>query len=126
MSKQGSRGFSRFFGILLILFGGIWILEEAGVGIVVVTYDTPDLQQAFIDAGNITYPFISDIDAATMLALGVINERFEPGDSNYGIPHPGVFVVNLDNEIVGKIFIDSYRERVDGEGTLRYALEVLE
>lgn len=100
--------------------------EAAGVGIVVVTYDTPELQQAFVDAGNITYPFISDIDAATMLALGVLNDRFGPDDSNYGIPHPGVFVVNLDNEIVGKIFIESFRERVDGEGTLRYALEVLE
>jgi peroxiredoxin len=84
------------------------------------------LQQAFVDAGDITYPFISDIDAATMIALGVLNEQNEPGEPSYGIPHPGVFVVNLDNEIVGKIFIDSFRERVDGEGTLRYALEVLE
>ncbi|TDJ28530.1 MAG: redoxin domain-containing protein [Gammaproteobacteria bacterium] len=100
--------------------------EEAGVGIVVITYDTPEAQQAFIDAGNITYPFISDIDTATMVALGILNERNEPGEPAYGIPHPGVFVVNLDNEIVGKIFIDSFRERVDGEGTLRYALEVLE
>jgi peroxiredoxin len=100
--------------------------EAAGVGIVVVTYDTPELQQAFVDAGNITYPFISDIDAATMLALGVLNDQYGPDEPNYGIPHPGVFVVNLDNEIVGKIFIDSFRERVDGEGTLRYALEVLE
>jgi peroxiredoxin len=100
--------------------------EAAGVGIVVVTYDTPELQQAFVDAGNITYPFISDIDAATMLALGVLNDQYGPDEANYGLPHPGVFVVNLDNEIVGKIFIDSFRERVDGEGTLRYALEVLE
>ncbi len=84
------------------------------------------MQQAFVDAGDITYPFISDIDAATMIALGVLNEQNEPGEPSYGIPHPGVFVVNLDNEIVGKIFIDSFRERVDGEGTLRYALEVLE
>jgi hypothetical protein len=61
-----------------------------------------------------------------MSALGVLNEQNEPGEPSYGIPHPGVFVVNLDNEIVGKIFIDSFRERVDGEGTLRYALEVLE
>ena len=84
------------------------------------------MQQAFVDAGDITYPFISDIDAATMIALGVLNEQNEPGEPSYGIPHPGVFVVNLDNEIVGKIFIDRFRERVDGEGTLRYALEVLE
>ena len=84
------------------------------------------MQQAFIEAGDITYPFISDVDAATMIALGVLNENNSPGEPAYGIPHPGVFVVNTDNEIAGKIFIESFRERVDGPGTLRYALEVLE
>ncbi len=91
-----------------------------------VTYDAPELQQAFIDAGNITYPFISDIDTATMVALGILNPGPEPGEPAYGIPHPGVFVVNPDNEIVGKVFIESFRERVDGPGTLRYALGVLD
>ena len=61
-----------------------------------------------------------------MVALGVLNEQYEPGEPAYGIPHPGVFVVDTDNQIVGKIFIESFRERVDGPGTLRYALEVLE
>ena len=61
-----------------------------------------------------------------MVALGVLNESVEADAPAYGIPHPGVFVVNTDNEIVGKIFIESFRERVDGPGTLRYALEVLE
>lgn len=61
-----------------------------------------------------------------MITLGILNENNSPGEPAYGIPHPGVFVVNTDNEIVGKIFIESFRERVDGPGTLRYALEVLE
>ena len=100
--------------------------EQAGVGIVVITYDAPELQQAFVNAGGITYPFISDIDANTMNALGILNEQYEPGEPAYGIPHPGVFVVNPNNEIVGKIFVESFRERVDGEGTLQYALGVLE
>jgi peroxiredoxin len=91
----------------------------------VITYDAPDLQRAFIDASNIDYPLISDVDAATMIALGILNEAYAPGEDAYGIPHPGVFVVNPEHEIVGKIFIESYRERVDAEGTLRYALEVL-
>ncbi len=93
---------------------------------VVVTYDAPRLQQAFIDAGSITYPFISDIDATTMKALGVLNENYGLGDSNYGIPHPGVFVLNPQQEIVGKIFVESFRTRVDGAGVLAYALRALE
>ena len=99
---------------------------EAGIGIVVVTYDTPALQQEFVDAGNISFPFLSDIDAATMITLGILNEDYSPGERAYGIPHPGVFVVNPDKEIVGKIFVESFRQRVDGAGTLAYALEVLD
>ena len=59
-------------------------------------------------------------------AVKILNEQYSPGDPAYGIPHPGVFVIDLNNEIVGKIFIESFRERVDGEGTLNYALQMLE
>ena len=100
--------------------------EEAGIGIVVVTYDAPELQREFIETEGITYPLISDIDTATMVALGILNEDHQPGDRTYGIPHPGIFVVNPQREIVGKIFVESYRIRVDGEGVLNYAMSVLE
>ena len=100
---------------------------EAGIGIIAITYDAPELQQDFIEAEGITYAFLSDIDAATMIALDILNENNEPGDrAPYGIPHPGVFVLNPRQEVVGKIFVESYRVRVDGEGVLGYALEVLE
>jgi peroxiredoxin len=100
--------------------------EAAGIGIVAITYDDPELQQNFIDAGELSYPFLSDIDAATMIALGILNEEYSPGDRAYGIPHPGVFVVDPNQQIVGKIFVDSFRIRVDGAGVLEYALEVLD
>ncbi len=90
-----------------------------------VTYDSPELQQRFIDAGSITYPFISDVDTATMTALGILNEDYEPGEPAYGIPYPGVFVLNPEQQIVGKIFVESYRTRVDAEGMLAYALDAL-
>lgn len=100
--------------------------DQAGIGIVVITYDSPELQQKFIDAGAITYPLLSDIDATTMTTLGIMNEDYEPGDRAYGIPHPGVFVLNPELEIVGKIFVEPFKKRVDAKDTLAYALEVLE
>ncbi len=90
-----------------------------------VTYDSPELQQRFIDAGSITYPFISDVDTATMTALGILNEDYEPGEPAYGIPYPGVFVLNPEQQIVGKIFVEFYRTRVDAEGMFAYALDAL-
>ena len=100
--------------------------EEAGIGIVAITYDAPELQQVFIDAAAITYPLLSDIDAETILTLGILNEQYEPGDLAYGIPHPGVFVVDPEMKIAGKIFVEDYQVRVDGEGTLAFALKVLD
>jgi peroxiredoxin len=91
----------------------------------VVTYDSPALQQKFVDAGSITYPFISDIDATTVKSLGILNTDYKPGDSAYGIPYPGTFVVNRDKKIVGKIFLEGFRTRVDAEDVLAYALRVL-
>ena len=100
--------------------------EEAGIGIVAITYDAPELQQVFIDAAAITYPLLSDIDAETILTLGILNEQYGPGDLAYGIPHPGVFVVDPEMNIAGKIFVEDYQVRVDGEGTLAFALTVLD
>ena len=99
--------------------------EKAGIGIVAITYDSPELQQVFIDGASITYPLLSDIDAATIQTLGILNEQYEPGETAYGIPHPGVFVVDPGMKIAGKIFVEDYQVRVDGESTLAYALQVL-
>ena len=90
-----------------------------------ITYDSPELQQRFIDAGSITYPLISDVDATTMKALGILNTDYSPGDSAYGIPYPGVFVLDPDGRIVGKIFVEDFRVRVDAASVLAYALGVL-
>ena len=92
---------------------------------VAVTYDAPELQQAFIEAASVTYPFLSDIDAATMQSLGILNQEYEPDDENYGLPYPGIFVLNSEQEIVGKIFLERYQMRVDAPTTLAYAKELL-
>ena len=51
-----------------------------------------------------------------MNALGILNEQYEPGEPAYGIPHPGVFVVNPNNEIVGKIFVENFPSRGLAQG----------
>jgi len=92
----------------------------------VITYDSPQLQQRFIDAASITYPFLSYIDATTMQALGILNTDYSPGDSAYGIPYPGVFVVDPEKRIVGKIFVQDFRIRVDAASVLAYAEKALQ
>ncbi|MFK7975533.1 MAG: peroxiredoxin family protein [Halioglobus sp.] len=99
--------------------------SEAGIGLVGLTYDTPEQQQAFVDKNAITYPFLSDIDAYTVKALDILNAEYAPGDGAYGIPHPGIFVVRSDGTIAGKVFVDGYQKRVTATAVLEYAKAVL-
>ncbi len=91
-----------------------------------ISYDPPELQKPFIKAASITYQLLSDINGATAKTLGILNEQFEPGHFNYGIPHPGVFVLNPKLMVVGKIFVESYDTRVYGEDVLAHAQKVLD
>jgi len=100
--------------------------DAAGIALVVLTYDAPEVQRQFIEKFSITYPMLSDVEASTVRALGILNTEYEPGHSAYGIPHPGIFVIRPDGTIAGKLFIDGYETRVDAGAVLEYALEVLQ
>jgi len=99
--------------------------RDAGISVVALTYDSPELQREFIEQNGIEYPFLSDIDATTVKRLGILNEEYEPGDRAYGIPHPGIFVVDPEGVIVGKLFVDGYQTRVDAASVLAHAQEAL-
>ena len=100
--------------------------QQAGIGVVALTYDSPELQQKFIDKFSITYPLLSDVDATSVTNLGILNTEYKPGDSNFGIPYPGVFVLNAQQQIVGKVFLEGYSKRVDAAGVLAFAQKVLQ
>jgi peroxiredoxin len=99
--------------------------KDAGIGVVALTYDKPELQQQFIEQRGIEYPFLSDIDAYTMNTLGILDENYKYGEHHYGIPHPGIFILNAELDIVGKIFVNGYEKRVKAEAVLSYAQEIL-
>ncbi len=107
------------------LQGRLESYKAAGLNVVALTYDAPPLQQAFIDKFAIAYPVLSDIDAASVKQLGILNTDYKPGDDAYGIPYPGVFIVRPDGRIAGKVFLDGYATRVSAERVLAYAQRVL-
>ncbi len=100
--------------------------EAAGVGLVALTYDSPEILARFIERFAVRYPIVSDIEAASVRALGILNEDYAPGHRAYGIPHPGIFIVRKDGTIAAKLFLEGYATRIDAMAVLAYALEVLE
>lgn len=97
----------------------------AGIGVVVITYDSPELQQAFIDKFSVTYPLLSDVDASSIIELGILNEEYGPGDPTYGIPHPGIFIIDTEQHVVDKIFLEAYDMRVEAAAVLGLATTAL-
>lgn len=99
--------------------------DAAGISLVAITYDTPDLQQQFIDKFGITIPVLSDINALTFKTLGLLNTDYVPGDPQYGIPYPGMIVIDTQGQVVGKLFLEAYSVRVDSPAALAFASEAL-
>ncbi|CAA0125262.1 Putative peroxiredoxin [Halioglobus japonicus] len=99
--------------------------EAAGIGMVAITYDDPALQQAFIDKFGITIPLLSDTDALSFKTLGILNEDYLPDDFQYGIPHPGMIVIDPQGRVVGKLFLEAYSSRVDSAAALAFAKDAL-
>jgi len=99
--------------------------DAAGIGMVAMTYDDPALQQAFVDRHNITIPLLADNDALSFKTLGILNEDYAPGDFQYGIPHPGMIVIDTEGVVVGKLFLEAYSSRVDSAAALAFARSAL-
>lgn len=98
----------------------------AGIGLVAISYDSPETQAAFAERFDITLPLLSDNNTLSFRTLGILNETYQPGDSEYGIPHPGMIVIDADNIVVGKLFLKDYSQRVDAASALTYARRKLD
>ena len=99
--------------------------DAAGIGMVAITYDDPVLQQAFIEKFGITIPVVSDFNALSFKTLGILNKDYKPGEFQYGIPHPGMIVIDSQGKVVGKLFLEAYSSRVGAAAALSFAKTAL-
>ena len=95
--------------------------QSAGIGLVAMTYDTPEQLAAFKEKHGIVIPMLSDIDAQTFETLGILNADHLPGDDDYGLPYPGSMIIAPDGTIVEKVFLEAYSSRVSAGAVLALA-----
>ncbi len=86
-----------------------------------MSYDSLEILEVFHSANSLPYPLLRDVDAAHVKAFGVLNEGYEPGHGAYGIPHPGVFLLDADGVIRDKFAVPGYRQRPPFEAMLAAA-----
>ena len=76
-----------------------------------MTYDDVGVLASFHADHDLGYPMLQDVDVKHVNAYGIRNERYEPGDSGYGIPEPGILFIAPDGTVRAKFAVPGYRQR---------------
>lgn len=80
-------------------------IQGAGIQVVGISYDSPEVLKEFADEKKITFPLLSDESSETIEAYHVRNANVSRKGME-GIPHPGTFVVGPDGSVKAKLFYD--------------------
>jgi peroxiredoxin len=86
-------------------------LKAQGLGLAVITYDSPAILADFSRRRGITFPLLSDPGSQTIKAYGILNTTVAAGTSNYGIPFPGTFLIDRAGKVTSRFFEEAYQER---------------
>ena len=78
-----------------------------GLSVAVVSYDSPEKQNAFATDRKLHVTLISDPKSEIIDAFGLRNERHISGRFA-GIPHPAAFIVRRDRTIAAKLYEKDY------------------
>jgi len=86
-------------------------LQEQGLGLAAISYDTPAILANFAQRKGIQFTLLSDPESKFIKQLGLMNESVPADSFAYGVPHPGTFILDASGSIVSKEFDEDYRER---------------
>ena len=84
---------------------------ERGLNIAALTYDSVGILSHFGDRKGITYPLLSDPNSDVIKTFGILNTNYGPDDRGYGLPFPGMFIIDENGIVEAKFFELDHRER---------------
>jgi peroxiredoxin len=85
---------------------------ELGYGLAAISYDNTRVLKKFAKEQDIHFPLLSDVNVQTMHSYNILNSQYTEGDDNYGIPYPGVVVIDQKGNVIHKRFFKGYKNRV--------------
>lgn len=88
-----------------------------GFNVASITYDSVDVLNAFAARAGVSYPMLSDPESKIIRDFGILNESMPKGPF-YGVPHPGVYIIDAKGVVLKKFFEDNYRERYTASSML--------
>ena len=95
-----------------------------GINIAAITYDSVELLKEVQEDQGIEFPLLHDEEVKHVNAFGIRNMDYEPGQRAYGIPYPGIFLIDANGVIRHKFSEERYQERPDFVDVLAAAAEM--
>ena len=89
-----------------------------GLSVAAISYDNPAILKNFADRAGIHFPLLSDQGSATIRDFGLLNTQVPESQPYFGVPYPGMFIVDVQGKITGKYFEKEYQERFTPETVL--------
>jgi len=77
----------------------------------------------FADKHKITFPLLSDPDSKTISAYGLLNKEAK-GSKVEGIPYPGTMLLDKDDVIRAKLFLEGVKERHSTDDLIKAAKSI--
>jgi peroxiredoxin len=86
---------------LIDVNGGVAEIEKRGYRVAALSYDSPEILQAFTTKRNIAFTFLSDPKSEVIDLYKLRDPQYPPGSRAYGVPRAITFV--LDKQGVIKV-----------------------
>lgn len=81
------------------------------MGLAAITYDSPEILNAFAAEQGIRVPLLSDEGSQVISRYGILNREVDPTRRTYGIPYPGTFILDADGRVTSRFFEPRYQDR---------------
>ncbi|MCG8415843.1 MAG: peroxiredoxin family protein [Pseudomonadales bacterium] len=98
--------------------------EAMGISVVAMTYDSVEMLKTVEEDMGVEFTMLRDEDITHVNALGILNTDYEPDQRAYGVPYPGIFLLDTDGVIHAKFAEESYRDRPDFDNVLEAAADL--
>ena len=92
--------------------------QEKGISIISISYDSVQVLKEFAEKYQITYPLLSDVNSDVIRMFGIFNTSIDSKHRWFGIPYPGIYIVDNNLTVVKKQFEKTYYERPTAETVL--------
>jgi peroxiredoxin len=96
---------------LIDVNSGVAEIEKRGYRIAALSYDSPEILQAFTVKRRIAYTLLSDPKSEVIDLYKLRDPQYPPGSRAYGVPRPIIFVLDRNGVIRSKLYEESYTVR---------------